>query len=557
MSRVVKSKLSNELKTEYLIAQRIVYSLNIFNEQLLLSDSPNIATLGCNDICVLKPGSVVVLDFGEEICGGIEITTSASESESSQLRIVFGESVSEAMSDIGYKNATNDHSLRDTIVTALNYSNMRVGSTGFRFVKIECVDGNCHVSGIRAASEYRDIEYKGSFECDDELLNEIWRIGARTVHLNMQNYLLDGIKRDRLVWVGDMHPEVSAIMSVFGYDDIVDKSLQLIRDTTPSNEWMNTLPSYSLWWLIIHYDWYLYTGNRQILLNNKDYIVEVTRHILEVIHDDGTDSFSASTENRDASNPYLKYFIDWGTIGKADSKTGFYSIVIMSLNAAYELLRILDEDSLAQLCSNKIETIKTFALPETSDRQCASLGVLAGILDASDVNSSVLCKEPVADITSFLGYYVLLAKGMANDVTGALDIIRKYWGRMIELGATSFWEFFDYPSSFDAAPIDEFVSDGKKDIHADFGTECYEGLRCSLCHGWACGPTPFISRYVLGVEILEPGCMKLRIKPQLGNLKWIRGTYPTPYGIVKIYAEYSDGKIKVDIEHPDEILIEE
>ena len=32
----------------------------------------------------------------------------------------------------------------------------------------------------------------------------------------MQDYLWDGIKRDRLVWIGDMHPETMTIGAVFG-----------------------------------------------------------------------------------------------------------------------------------------------------------------------------------------------------------------------------------------------------------------------------------------------------------------------------------------------------
>jgi len=552
---IIKSNFKNKIKTEYLIAGRIVTSSISNGEDMLLKDCPPQAALGHKNLCTMHCGDFAVLDFGEEICGGAEITFCVND-KNSKLRVVFGESVSEAMSDIGCKNATNDHSVRDMVIDAVDFSNMRVGYTGFRFVKIECVEGKCSIAGIRAASELRDIDYLGSFECDDELINKIWQIGARTVHLNMQNYLLDGIKRDRLVWVGDMHAEVSAIMSVFGYNDIVEKSLDLIRDTTPYDEWMNGLASYSLWWLILHYDWYMYTGNKGTVQKSKDYIVALTKHILETINDDGTDKFSGSAETRDASNPYLKYFIDWGTIGKKDSKTGFYAIAVMALDAASKLLDIVGDDEISGKCKTKIEKIKKFDLPETNDRQCVSLGALAGICDADEINSSVLCKEPVADITSFLGYYVLLAKGMANDVTGALDIIRKYWGRMIELGATSFWEFFDYPSSFDAAPIDEIVPDGKKDIHGDFGDECYNGFRCSLCHGWACGPTPFISRHVLGVEILEPGCKKMRIKPQLGDLKWIKGTYPTPYGVVKIYAENNGDGLTMSIEHPDEIIIE-
>ena len=82
----------------------------------------------------------------------------------------------------------------------------------------------------------RDIPYVGSFRSDDERLNRIWEVGAYTVHLNMQDYLWDGIKRDRLVWLGDMHPEVRTINAVFGHNPVVAQSLDVTRDVTPAYE---------------------------------------------------------------------------------------------------------------------------------------------------------------------------------------------------------------------------------------------------------------------------------------------------------------------------------
>ena len=73
------------------------------------------------------------------------------------------------------------------------------------------------LSQVGAVLQVRDIPQVGSFRCDDERLNRIWAVGAYTVHLNMQEYLWDGIKRDRLVWIGDMHPEVSTINACLLY----------------------------------------------------------------------------------------------------------------------------------------------------------------------------------------------------------------------------------------------------------------------------------------------------------------------------------------------------
>ena len=80
-----------------------------------------------------------------------------------------------------------------------------------------------HIKEIRAISVFRDIPYKRLISLQDERLNRIWQTGAYTVHLNMQEYIWDGIKRDRLVWIGDLHPEVMTVNTVFGYNEVIPK----------------------------------------------------------------------------------------------------------------------------------------------------------------------------------------------------------------------------------------------------------------------------------------------------------------------------------------------
>lgn len=91
---------------------------------------------------------------------------------------------------------------------------------------------------------------------------------------------------------------------------------------------------------------------------------------------------------------------------------------------------------------------------------------------------------------------------------------------------------------------------GKSDIHGDNGKYCYQGFRHSLCHGWAGGPTAFLSRYVLGVEILEPGCRKIRINPNLDKLKYDKVTYPTPFGEVMIEHKKENDKVTSNVIAP-------
>ena len=52
----------------------------------------------------------------------------------------------------------------------------------------------------------------------------------------------------------------------------------------------------------------------------------------------------------------------------------------------------------------------------------------------------------------FYGYYMLEAMAMAGNYQGALDVIREYWGAMIDLGATSFWGRFRYQLDSECSP---------------------------------------------------------------------------------------------------------
>ena len=84
------------------------------------------------------------------------------------------------------------------------------------------------------------------------------------------------------------------------------------------------------------------------------------------------------------------------------------------------------------------------------------------------------------------------------------------------------------------------------------------GFRHSLCHGWASGPTAWLSQTVLGIKPMEPGFKRVRIAPQLGNLKWAEGSYPTPLGPIHVRHERQpDGTVKSKIDAPSGMAVEQ
>ena len=145
----------------------------------------------------------IVLDYGKEISGGVRILTYRVKGNK-RIRVRFGESLTESCAEIGEKNATNDHSLRDMTVEVQDFSDMSFGQTGFRFVRIDTLSADTEIElksvvGVLFEDEREEV---GKFESDDELLNEIWATASYSLRLCLQNgYYWDGIKRDRLVWI--------------------------------------------------------------------------------------------------------------------------------------------------------------------------------------------------------------------------------------------------------------------------------------------------------------------------------------------------------------------
>ncbi len=68
---------------------------------------------------------------------------------------------------------------------------------------------------------------------------------------------------------------------------------------------------------------------------------------------------------------------------------------------------------------------------------------ITGLIDAPKADKEFLSINGAQGFSTFYGYYMLEAMATAGNYQGALDVIREYWGAMIDLGATSFWEDFD------------------------------------------------------------------------------------------------------------------
>ncbi len=524
----------------------------ISDPQMLLNRSTRQPTTVKRGLCTLNSSqeqtASLLLDFGIEMQGGLQIVLGMSpDKQPVRFRVRFGESVSEAMSETGGEStATNDHAMRDFEIAAPWLGGIEVGNTGFRFVRIDLLDRDRPVllKEINATFSYRDIPYLGSFRCNDQRLNRIWQTGAYTVHLNMQHYLWDGIKRDRLVWIGDMHPETMTICSVFGEHDVVPRSLDYARDNFPLPGWMNGLSSYSMWWVIIHHEWYRHQGDLGYLREQRAYLLPLLRQLMTRIDDDNREQLDGR-------------FLDWpSSENKPAIHAGLQALMVMTMDAGGELCEAIDEQETADACRQTSARLKRHQPDPNDSKQAAALLAISGVAPAEQMNRKYLAVDGSQRMSTFYGYYILRAMAQAGNHQGAADCIREYWGGMLDLGATTFWEDFDIQWMDRAGRIDRFVPEGKVDVHATYGNYCYKGLRHSLCHGWASGPTAWMSKVILGIQVLEPGSARIRLQPNLIDLQWAEGTFPTPHGVVKVrHEKQSDGTVKTDYSAPDGVEI--
>jgi hypothetical protein len=541
----------------YLAPQRIVWKYDgngklITNAEKLLEKGHGQSDLSGRPVCKIRSTedeyASILLDFGREIHGGLQIVTDGTSQNGAKLRIRFGESVSEAMSTVNERGATNDHAMRDFTMNVPWLGVSETGNSGFRFVRIDLIEPNVTLGlkEVNAIFIYRDIPYLGSFRCNDERLNKIWMTGAYTVHLNMQEYIWDGIKRDRLVWLGDLHPEVMTVNTVFGYNEVIPKSLDFARDITPLPGWMNGISSYSLWWIIIHRDWYKYHGRLSYLKEQQDYLTRLLNQLFTKV------DMTTGSEQLDEFR-----FLDWPSSPNQQGITaGLQSLMVMAFDAGAEICVALGDKALAKKCRTTAELMRKYVPEHNHLKQGAALLSLAEMIPAKKADEETLSVGGAKGFSTFYGYYMLQAQAKAGNYQTAIDNISKFWGGMLDMGATTFWEDFNLDWLENAARIDEIVPEGKKDIHADFGDYCYKNLRHSLCHGWASGPTAWLSEHVLGVTVEKPGCKVLKIEPHLGNLEWVEGSFPTPHGAVYIsHKKDSDGTIKTKVQAPEGVRI--
>ena len=389
--------------------------------------------------------------------------------------------------------------------------------------------------------EYVPVETRGMFECSDPLLNEIHRTALHTLHLNTREFFLDGIKRDGWVWSGDAYQAFLMNYYSFFELDAARRTIVALRGKDPVVKHINTILDYSLYWFISLHDYYLYTGDAEFVRRYYDRAVTLMDRCLE----------QRDAEGFLVGRPRDWVFVDWADIENTGAVSAIQLLFARSLEAMGALAELAGDESAAAFYGAMFgeirdKTIRLFWDDERGGlvhhrvdgvnrpaitRYANMFALIFGYLNPEQRESvvrRVLLNPDVPKIrTPYMRFHEMAALLEAGLHDRVLEEIRDYWGGMLRLGATTFWEEFD-PSLPDDAHDQMYGM--------PFGK--------SLCHAWGAGPVYLFGRYFLGVRPTLPGYAAYRIEPNLGGLAAVKGTVPTPRG--RIAVEMDREKIRVE-----------
>jgi len=435
--------------------------------------------------------------------------------------LTVGESIAEAEATDGIEESVTDlvhddrggwRSRRPVAVAALRIRGPRVRSA-------------------RVHASVRPAPRRGGFLCDDETLNRVWAVSTYTLRLCMQSLLVDGIKRDRMPWIGDQALAIASNAYGFGDGGIARDGLVALGRLR--HGYVNGISDYSLWWVIAQAAYLEHFGDEAHLAREAGAIAVAVERLAEHAGDDGVFRPAVQRDGFiDAGAGSV--FLDWGVeLEPGRDSTAVQALWHWALRSAATVLGRAGHPSASRwqvLADRTGDTLRTHGWHDATERwrtyldgkeidspYPAFLAVLAGLHPPEHPGATRDLLSAGTRGTPFMLAFALRARAALGDRVDAVRVVRERWGAMLDAGSGTFWEEFPREG---ASPYELY---GRP-----FGK--------SLCHGWSTGPTALLPELVLGVRPVKAGWREFVVDPELGELGWAAATVPTPHGAVFVVA---------------------
>ena len=449
--------------------------------------------------------------------------------------------------------------------------------------------GTVSLSNVGITAKFNNFgvsSYDGYFLSSDDELNKIWYQGVYTnqtdgipaggvcsnaTTCSLAPTILDGAKRDRRPWSGDLSVQNRSMADSLGFGadgtDYIKQTIAGFGSRPAANgsicgqtsNWVNfpTSPvtcsfystSYSMYYVLDLAGYYLYSGDvpfadsqYQAMKNQMAYdrtLVDANTGLLVTssgerdwdFYDGGKPGavtaynaiyykalidaamIASDLAERDPNNPNVATWqadaATW-TSQAADLKAAVNATLFDSARGVYKLA---DRDN----ANHAGASVPQDGNAEAINYGLAPAGAHTGILSYLKSNLwGTFGPQPYSPdanystvISPFVTGMEVDARFNAGDTAGAYQLIHTMWDQMtVESGP------------YYTATLWEKLNQNGTDVDSN----------ASLSHGWATGPVSSLSGYVLGARPVTPGYRTWIIAPQPGSLEWAQGQVPTPGG---------------------------
>jgi len=439
-------------------------------------------------------------------------------------------------------------SLDSAPLTQLTSSSYATGTVGFReYVGEEADFRNLTVTSSAGATLFSDPLSSSA------VLSDFTVPGV-----NQYASIVDGAKRDRAIWSGDLNVEIPGVSYSTDNSAYLKGALQLLGSyqltsgfvtgalppadslspSKPSGTTGTYSASYSIYYVLDLADYYLYSGDTAFVDAELPVVKGElawnatqldTNGLLVTNSSDNADwDFYDPGKNGEVTAYNLLYYkalLDGAALATAAGDTSdaaTYTSDATALKSAINTHLFNSATGLYYLSNTDTATVA---------QDANSLAVLYGVAPASD-DASILAAlktdlwttpygpKPFTGstystvISPYASGYEVDARLAAGDTADAESLLTTEWGDMINAGSDqtgTMWE--------NISPANGLVG---------------FGASSSLAHGWSSTPVAALSGSVLGVQPATGGYATWTVQPHPGDLSWAEGSVPTPHGSIAV-----------------------
>lgn len=369
-----------------------------------------------------------------------------------------------------------------------------------------------------------DTEFVGSFKCNDEDYNELWKKATRTCYICMREHFMDCPDRERAEWLGDAVLQMEECFYAFDL-----KSHAIVKDFILSEQ-INGLPGQNLIAHGEYGDWgyYQYTGDldtlKKVYHNTKAYLdrYEIGENGLPIKRNDGWDWY------------------DWG-LGKQD-------VIVIQVAMYYSAITALKKMALAtnniddiNSIESKINSVKNnfdkvfwqqdgYRSEEILDERANAMAVCAGLVDESKFKIIAALIGTEGKCSPYFERWVLEALCKMNCESQALIRMQQRYRAQINARCTTLYEYINR-------------------AHEDKeGTDAV--TYTTLNHGWNV-PNTILSKYIVGLKPIDAGWKTWEVLPKEGFLNQLSAKIMTNKGDVEVSINKDFSEYSIEINCPE------